>query len=171
MSESAKTWQNCSTNYLSAPPMASTISLHSFIGGGNGFGSRPRIKAKSTWKRRPSSVRRRLSRCLERREREKNVIIVKFAFLYVVSLSMFNMGNFIYQEKEDVKTLLQNVLIMNKLPLKYDEHCDTWILIGQYCELIYVQIYIFSCFDNLHKRNKWSKHINKFRVLILASWS
>jgi hypothetical protein len=55
----------------------------------------------------------------------KNVIIVKFAFLYVVSLSMFNMGNFIYQEKEDVKTLLQNVLIMNKLPLKYDEHCDT----------------------------------------------
>ena len=52
--------------YLSAPPMASTISLHSFIGGGNGFGSRPRMKAKSTWKRHPSSLRRRLSRCLER---------------------------------------------------------------------------------------------------------
>lgn len=51
--------------YLSAPPIASTISLQSFIGGGNGLGSRPRIKPKSTWKRRPSSLRRRLSRCLQ----------------------------------------------------------------------------------------------------------
>lgn len=49
---------------LSAPPMASTISLQSFIGGGNGLGSLPSIKPKSTWKRRPSSLRRRLSRCL-----------------------------------------------------------------------------------------------------------
>lgn len=52
-------------NYLSAPPIASTISLQSFIGGGNGLGSRPRIKPKSTWKRRPSSLSRRLSRCLQ----------------------------------------------------------------------------------------------------------
>jgi hypothetical protein len=27
----------------SAPPIASTISLHNFIGGGNGFGSRPKM--------------------------------------------------------------------------------------------------------------------------------
>lgn len=52
--------------YLSAPPIASTISLHSFMGGGNGLGSLPRIKPKSTWKRRPSSLRRRLSRCLQK---------------------------------------------------------------------------------------------------------
>lgn len=50
--------------YLSAPPIASTISLQSFIGGGKGFGSRPSIKPKSTWKRRPSSCSSRLSRCL-----------------------------------------------------------------------------------------------------------
>jgi hypothetical protein len=38
--------------------------LQSFIGGGNGLGSRPRIKPKSTWKRLPSFLRRRLSKCL-----------------------------------------------------------------------------------------------------------
>lgn len=60
--------QRLKTIYLSCPPIATTISLQSFIGGGNGFGSRPRMKPKSTWKRRPSSVRRRLSRCLWTKE-------------------------------------------------------------------------------------------------------
>lgn len=55
--------------YLSAPPIASTISLQSFIGGGNGLGSRPRIKPKSTWKRPPSFLRRRLSKCLPKKKK------------------------------------------------------------------------------------------------------
>ena len=41
-----------------------TISLLSFIGGGKGLGSLPRMYPKSTWMRCPCSERRRLSRCL-----------------------------------------------------------------------------------------------------------
>lgn len=33
--------------------MASTISLLNFIGGGNGFGSRPKMNEKSMWNRFP----------------------------------------------------------------------------------------------------------------------
>lgn len=36
-----------------APPIASTISLQSFIGGGKGFGSLPKINPKSTWNKFP----------------------------------------------------------------------------------------------------------------------
>ena len=46
----------------SAPPIASTISLHSFIGGGKGFGSRPSMYPKSMWKSAPSDRSIRLSR-------------------------------------------------------------------------------------------------------------
>jgi len=84
--------------------MASTISLHSFIGGGNGFGSRPRIKAKSTWKRRPSSVRRRLSRCLE--NTKKNAITGKPVFACVVSLLTVDIDDFMCKEEEDVQNKL-----------------------------------------------------------------
>ena len=47
---------------LSVPPMASTISLHSFIGGGKILGSRPMMNPKSMWNILPSGASIRLSR-------------------------------------------------------------------------------------------------------------
>eukprot|EP00966_Prymnesium_polylepis_P263122 6077578-Prymnesium_polylepis.1 len=51
-----------SYNFESAPPMASTISLQSFMGGGKGLGSRPRMYPKSMWKRAPFERSIKLSR-------------------------------------------------------------------------------------------------------------
>lgn len=89
-----------SWNYLSAPPIASTISLQSFIGGGNGLGSRPRMKPKSTWKRPPSSRRRRLSRCLQMEMR--NVHCMHFNLVHIHSNNIiryktnFPLNNYLY---------------------------------------------------------------------------
>lgn len=52
-----KAVQHCLRNSwycsLCVPPIPSTISLFSFIGGGRGFGSRPKIYPKSMWKSLP----------------------------------------------------------------------------------------------------------------------